>query len=238
MPDRTDDFAQRLRELTREFGSRYALAKATGIPQSSLQSYETGTKPGMDALVHLARVGNVDLNWLVRGAGEMRPPGMLPGAVFADILVVDQYELGTPEAMEAIIGQIPFSRHSLEKRGIKEPTHKTLLVVEAGSKLWSIKPGDLVLIDRSQAKLSRDGVYLLDLPGLELRGLFVFPGGRVNVVGPDLERQQFERRGRGRQRKAANSMTMRRSELLGGAGCRVVGRAVLGEVEVWVGDRT
>lgn len=234
MPDQTDDFAQRLRELTREFGTRYALAKATGIPQSTLASYESGAKPGMDALTRLAQVGNVDLNWLVRGAGEMRPPGMLPGAAFADILMVDQYELGTAQAMRIIVGHIPFSRHFLEKRGIKEPTPETLLVVEAGSKLCGIKPGDLVLIDRSQANLARDGVYLLDLPGLELRGLFVFPGGRVNVVGPDPGGPQFERKGRGR-RKGANSVTMTRGELAGlgrGAGCRVVGRAVLGEVEI------
>ena len=59
-----DNFADRLRQLVREFGSRYALAKASGIAQSTLQSYEAGSKPGMEALVRLAQVGNVDLNWL------------------------------------------------------------------------------------------------------------------------------------------------------------------------------
>jgi len=92
-------FSERLKRITKEFRSRYALAKASGIPASTLQSYEAGSKPGMDALVRLAQVGNVDLNWLVRGTGEMRPTGMLSGAIFADILMVDQYELGTAEAM-------------------------------------------------------------------------------------------------------------------------------------------
>jgi len=114
MSDIPDEFAQRLRQVTREFGSRYALAKAADIPQSTLQSYEAGSKPGMDALVRLAQVGNVDLNWLVCGTGEMRPSGMLSGAIFADLLMVDQYELGTAEAAGAVIGQVPFSRHFLE----------------------------------------------------------------------------------------------------------------------------
>ena len=75
--DRPTDFADRLRTLTREFGSRYALAKATGIPASTLQGYEAGAKPGMDALLTLARVGNVDVRWLMTGEGTMRAPGTL-----------------------------------------------------------------------------------------------------------------------------------------------------------------
>ena len=223
--------SQRLRQLTHEFGSRYALAKAADIPQSTLQSYEAGSKPGMDALVRLAQVGNVDLNWLVRGTGEMRPSGMRSGAIFADILMVDQYELGTAQAAEIIIGHIPFSRHFLEKTlGLKEPTHQTLLVVEAGSNLSHIERGDLVLIDRSQAHLSRDGVYLLDLPGVELKELFVYPGDKVTVVGPQHQGpRRFERSGRGRGRQNAGWLTMSRSELLGvgrNAVSKVVGRAI------------
>lgn len=226
-----DHFAKRLQQLIREFGSRYALAKSSGLAQSTLQSYEAGSKPGMDALARLARAGNVDLNWLLTGAGEMRPPGVLPGAAFADILMVDQYERGTALAMEIVVGQVPFSRHRLEKKlGLRNPTHKTLLVIEAGWDLYEISRGDLVLIDRGQAQLARDGVHLLDLPGMELRGLFAAPGDRVNVVGPANEglRRRLERHGRGRTRETPGWLTMSRSELLGGRGAapRVVGRAV------------
>ena len=226
-----ENFAKRLRQLIREFGSRYALAKASGIAQSTLQSYEAGSKPGMEALVRLAQVGNVDLNWLLNGIGEMRPTGVLPGAVFADILTVDQYERGTALSMEIVIGQIPFSRHFLEKKlGLKEPTHKTLLAIEAGWDLYHIAPGDLVLIDRSQAHLPRDGVYLLDFPGIELRGLFTYPGDKVNVVGPEhQESRRAERVGRGKTRRNDGWSTMSRNELLGvgrGTFSKVVGRAV------------
>jgi hypothetical protein len=226
-----DDFAQRLRQLIREFGSRYALAKTSGIAQSTLQSYEAGSKPGMEALVRLAQVGNVDLNWLLNDTGEIRPAGVLPGAVFADILTVDQYEPGTALSMEVVTSQIPFSRNFLEKKlGLTEPTHKTLLAIEAAWDLYHIARGDLVLIDRSQATFPPDGVYLLDFPGMELRALFACPGDKVNVVGPGHQGLRRSKQvGRGRTRGSSSWPTVNRSELLGigrNAVSKVVGRAV------------
>jgi hypothetical protein len=145
-----------------EFGSRYGLAKASGIPASTLQSYEAGSKPGSDALVRLVRVANLDLNWLLTGNGQIRPPGLISGAALADVLMVDQYEIGTAHSMSIIVGEAPFSRHFLEtKLRLKEPTYDWLLTVEADWNLSQIARGDLVLIDRRQAELARDGVYLL-----------------------------------------------------------------------------
>jgi transcriptional regulator with XRE-family HTH domain len=226
-----DDFAKRLRQLIREFGSRYALAKSSGIAQSTLQSYEAGSKPGMEALVRMAQVGNVDLNWLLNGTGEMRPTGVLPGAVFADILTVDQYEPETALSMEVVIGQIPFSRNFLEKKlGLTQPTHKTLLAIEAAWDLYHITRGDLVLIDRSQATFPPEGVYLLDFPGMELRALFACPGDKVNVVGSGHQGLlRLKQVGRGRTRGSSSWPTVNRNELLGigpNAVSKVIGRAV------------
>ena len=126
----------------------------------------------MDALLILARVANVDLTWLIiRGKGEMRPlVGLQPGALVKDSLIVDQYDLVMqPYPWEMVICQIPFSRNFLEsKLRLNEPTANTLLAVEAGWNLSRIVRGDLVLIDRKQATLARDGIYLLDFRGLEL----------------------------------------------------------------------
>src|SRR6267378_2046728 len=103
-PDRDpeSDFPRRLQELTEEFRSRYALSKASGIAVSTLQAYEAGSKPGLDALVFLARTGNVSLDWLLTGKGEKRPTGILPGAQLADVIMVDQYQPGTAISMEMI----------------------------------------------------------------------------------------------------------------------------------------
>jgi hypothetical protein len=70
-------------------------AKASAIAISTLQAYESGSKPGLDALVSLARTGNVCLDWLLTGKGEKRPSGMLPGKLLAEVIMVDQYQPGT-----------------------------------------------------------------------------------------------------------------------------------------------
>jgi transcriptional regulator with XRE-family HTH domain len=94
-----------------------ALAKATGIPASTLQGYEAGAKPRMDALIRLARVGNVDFNWLITGRGEIKSPGQISGAAFADIVMVNQQELGTALSMSIVIRQYPYLRSSQSTAG-------------------------------------------------------------------------------------------------------------------------
>ena len=226
-------FGQRLQLLSLEFGSRYALAKCSGIPSSTLQAYEAGAKPGMDALLILARVANVDLTWLITGKGEMRPVGLQPGALLKDFLIVDQYDLGTALSMEMVIGQIPFSRNFLEsKLRLNEPTANTLLAVEAGWNLSRIVRGDLVLIDRKQATLARDGIYLLDFPGLELRAIFRRPDGKADVIAPELDATRSGRERRHGDTRTPGSLEMPIGDLLGigpPTASKVIGRAV------WVG---
>ena len=43
-------------------------------------------------------------------------------------------------------------------------------VVEADVNLVGISRGDLVLVDSNQQDLAREGIHLLDLPGIVLRG--------------------------------------------------------------------
>ena len=227
----TTDFPERLRQVIAEYGSRYALAKISGIPASTLQSYEAGSKPGMDVLTTLARVGNVDLSWLLTGKGEIRPAGLPSGALTADFVVVDQYEMGTALSMEIVIGQVPFSRHFLESRlRLKEPSYQTLLAVEADANLFEIARGDLVLVDRKQKDLSRDGIYLLDLPGIALRAVTRCVGDKVKLTGPGTDAGPSSAPSRRPRRPMPWRVEeLRRSALLGGGRftvSKVVGRAV------------
>jgi helix-turn-helix protein len=228
----TTTFPRRLKLLAAEFGSRYALAKSSRIPASTLQSYEAGSKPGIDALTKLARAANVDLNWLATGDGKMRPEGLPSGASLADVVVVDQYEMGTALSMSVIVGQVPFSRQFLESRiRLKAADSGSLLAVEADANLLAVSRGDLVLIDRNQKDLGRDAIYLLDLPGLVLRAVTRFVGDRVRVMGPSETGRSLER-GRRRDLPEASVEEVDRSDLLGAGRCRVskvVGRAA------WIG---
>ena len=150
---------------------------------------------------------------------------MLPGNLLADVIMVDQYQPGTSLNIPMIVGQIPFSRHLLEnKLGLKAPTGETLLAIEACQNLCGIKRGDLVLVDCQRTGLIEDGVYLLNLPGLVLKEISVFPNNSVLVSGPDTEAET-----NWSEKPVRKSLKMRRSQLLGDGGFRiskVVGRAV------------
>jgi hypothetical protein len=225
------DFPLRLRQLIAEFGSRYALAKHTKIPESTLQSYEAGSKPGIAALSTLAKIGNVDINWLINGTGEIRPPGLVSGAALADFVVADQYEIGSALNMSMVIGQVPFSRHFLQSGlRLKDPDSESLLVVEADVNLVGIARGDLVLVDRNQKDLARDGIYLLDLPGIVLRAVTRYVGDKIRVMEPSNSAGRLSERSRRRGRLApARFEELSRSKLLGDGRFRsskVVGRAV------------
>ena len=167
-----EGFAARLAQIIAEYGSRYALAQASGIPVTTLQKYTLGSKPGMDALVTLGRVANVNLHWLLTGQGQMRGAGQLPGAALADVVMVDQYDPKSSLAMPVLVNQFPLSRNYLERNlHLSDPSPQSLLAIESVWSLFEVSRGDLLLIDRTQAGLTCDGVYLLDLPGFSLRRL-------------------------------------------------------------------
>ncbi|HXR36977.1 MAG TPA: helix-turn-helix domain-containing protein [Candidatus Binataceae bacterium] len=227
-------FADRLAQLIAEYGSRYALAKASGIPVTTLQNYALGSRPGIDALVTLARVGNIDLTWLLTGRGNMRGAGQLPGAALADVVMVDQYDPKASLAVPVLINQVPFSRNYLERTlRLNEPDHASLLVVESVWDLFDTMRGDLLLIDRKQADLVADGVYLLNLPGFSLRSVFTRPQGRLQIIEPQsIRNSTVNRYGRRPRDQTPHSYELDRRELLGDGrqvASKVVGRAV------WVG---
>jgi hypothetical protein len=230
----TEGFADRLAQLIAEYGSRYALAKASGIPVSTLQNYALGSKPGMDALATLARVGNVDATWLLTGKGHMRGAGQLPGAVLADVVMVDQYDPTWSLAIPRLVNEIPFSRRYLESTlRLIEPTHKSLIAIESVWNLLDTGRGDLLLIDRNQSTLAADGVYLFNLPGFSLKGVFNRFQDTLRIVEPRSTRGPIaNRQGRRARVETSDSYEIDRRELLGDGrrvASKVVGRAV------WVG---
>jgi transcriptional regulator with XRE-family HTH domain len=165
----TKNFADRLEELEKEFGSRRRLATAAGVAEGALQQYARGSKPGLDILIKIARAANVNLEWLAAGFGEKRTAALPSGATWADIVAVALYEMGSVLMIPKIIGMVPFSRDALTSRlGIKKPSYDTLMVVEADVDLAPVRRSDLVLVDRDQTSV-HDGIYLVHAPGLALR---------------------------------------------------------------------
>src|ERR1017187_10643506 len=112
-----DPFAGRFALLVKECASRYRLAKASGVSESTLQQYaQQELPPRADSLFKLAHAANASVEWLATGKGEMRPAGLLPGVAFADVVMVEQRDLHAALRMEQIRAFLPFSRAWLEHR--------------------------------------------------------------------------------------------------------------------------
>lgn len=72
-----DTFAQRLLYARQLRGlSQSALARASGISQSAITSYENGTRKSTKKIFRLAQTLRVDPVWLGLGTGAMEPSGL------------------------------------------------------------------------------------------------------------------------------------------------------------------
>jgi len=109
-----------------------------------------------------------------------------------------------------------------EKLRFRKPTFDGLLTVEADQDLGEVARGDIILFDRNQThpELERDGIYLLNLPGIVLRIIARRVGDKMLVVGPEV----------GRVRSAQRKALVSKTDIL--ARRRVSRRGLLGD-GVW-----
>jgi len=149
---RTDSdrgFIQRMEELIGEFPSRAALAKAAGLPPSSLQSYIEGDAPTRPALVALARAAEVSLEWLADNRGYKKPHPPVPDG-YAAIPVYDVRKAGGyvyPLVMAEVASWIYLKLDLFSYPGMQPAK---LFVVEAlQSRAPDIADGDLLVVDSS-----------------------------------------------------------------------------------------
>ena len=187
-----DSFAGRFALLVKEFGSRYRLAKASGVSESTLQQYsDQELPPRSDILIKLAHAANVSIEWLAAGQGEMRAAVQLPGATFADVAMVELRDMHAALHMEQIRGFLPLSRWWLEHRlGISEPNE--LMLIEADQDLLpEIRKMDLLLVDRSAGnKLRGQGLYVFSVPtGLAVKRVEVGLKRGFVVTGPGISEE-------------------------------------------------
>jgi hypothetical protein len=188
-------FAERFALLVAEFGSRYRLSKAAGVPESTLQQYSGATSvlpPRADILMKLAQTANVSVEWLAMGKGEMRPAGLVPGALLADVVMVELRDRRAALEMEQVTAHLPLSRFWLQNRlGITDAD--PLMFVEADHQLPpAVQKGDLLLVDRTmERKLpTHEGIYVLSgAVGLVVRHVRVRLDGRFVISGPNISEE-------------------------------------------------
>jgi len=195
-------FATRFAKLVGEFGSRYRLARISGVSESTLQLYgRQEVPPRADILFKLARAAHVSAEWLATGMGEMRPAGLQRRWIPEDLVMIELSAVNASLGTHQVRPLLPFDNLWLkETLGISYDPRR-LMLLEANRDLRpEIKEKDLLLVDRSAEKKppSEDGIFVFSVPtGLALRRVqvgvlrgFVVSGSEMSET---LEPTEIER---------------------------------------------
>ncbi len=183
--DSSGGFRERLRLLTERMGSANALAKASGVPQSSIRHYLGKGEPTRPVLVALAKAAGVRTGWLADGIGpmgeeEVSAAGETLDENYVRIALYDpQSDASGGSPADRVPAQNPLA---LEQSWVRNQLHVgsaplKLLYMEGDSMEPTLRQGDLVLVDRADTR-ARDGVCLLNMES----SLFV---KRLQYVSPD-----------------------------------------------------
>jgi phage repressor protein C with HTH and peptisase S24 domain/transcriptional regulator with XRE-family HTH domain len=158
----------RLAEARTEAGlSQAQLAKAVGAGQSTIASIENGRNKGSSLFLDLARALNVNVEWLMDGAGPKKgDTGAAPSAIrepaapwpFPDISEQDVRAL-PPAQLNALQGALALAIAQL-KLGVDVAPKAAQLPNPTAAALRSHKPGGLVDMDHA------DDAFPMRIPGL------------------------------------------------------------------------
>ena len=163
----TEGFKQRLRRLAELVGSVNALAKASGIAQSTIRKYFDKGEPPRSTIFRLAEAAGVRAEWLLTGAGAMQPGTDEAGT---DVVWIPDYNVcasagpGSEVGPECMDGLVAFRRDWLRNKLRVDPARLCLIHVEGDSMEPTLRPGDILLVDRSDTAV-RDGIFALGLDG-------------------------------------------------------------------------
>lgn len=163
-------FIERLQKLVAERGASVSLAEAIGVPNNTLHSWLSGSQPGRDKLLQVARATGVSLSWLIAGEGEMRPsrpPQGYQQPLWAIHIGPGAQRWGEPPPLA-------FSERLWNR--ILELSHGAipgLIEVEDDTMAPTLQPKDLALVQLSMVPMA-SGIW--HLVGIGFRRLQLLPG--------------------------------------------------------------
>lgn len=161
------EIINRLDAAIKERGSRRDFAKLANLPISTLNEILTGRRsPRFDTITAIADTLGKSLEWLRTGQDGFAPP---PEPKFVAVPVL-------PEAVSAGGGSLAerndqgaddhfmINRNFLRDMSIN-PQKAALLKVRGESMEPTLADGDMILIDRGDTDVSKDGVFVITREG-------------------------------------------------------------------------
>lgn len=154
------------------------LSELAGVSEPTMNHYEAGKRvPTVDTLLNLAEILECDPAWLLTGREpfqrDSEPPTEIEGNS-DNFVFVPQYELGTLGSGASIqssqvVDHLAFKREWVVQELRSAPDQLILIRCTGDAMEPTIKPDDLLLVDKSSEKKREDGVYLIHIDG----GLYV-----------------------------------------------------------------
>lgn len=206
MKDNFDQFPERLR-LALKGESVNSFAKKCGVTESLLRKYMSGSLPGMKHLVTISDQASVNLVWLTTGQGpvykedlqlarqeqqpfliknlEGRQVEFKPSPNLCHLPILDlraSCGLGAFISSEAVQAVFSATSSWIRRELGANPEDLSLVFADGDSMADTIKPEEIVIVDRSKAKRPGDGIWVfLYEEGLFIKRLQFIPGKQIKV---------------------------------------------------------
>ena len=184
-------FARRFKLVVDQLtqGNKKQFAELTGKSASHIYKICRGaSRPSMAYLQSLYEEFKVDLTWLLTGeqSDQAQPAGTLPNQamVFAPMFDV-QASAGSGALVhsEDINDYFAFNKTWLSRQLNVSSEQLAFVNIDGDSMLPTLNAGDNVLVDMSQATLTREGIYLLQTEeGLLAKRLKLATSGDIEVI--------------------------------------------------------
>tara|TARA_A100000171_G_C2137713_1_gene151724 strand:+ start:4195 stop:4884 length:690 start_codon:yes stop_codon:yes gene_type:complete len=190
--------------------SQAAFAKEIGAHKNSIGNYERGERtPDAGFLAKLMEAG-YNANWLLTGEGPMLLADMSAapsavslsqsGGVGDDYALIPLYDVcaaaghGSLVNSEEVADTLVFKRSWIHQELHAQPNDLYLIHVDGESMEPTLRPGDVILVDRrSAASVPRDGIYVIRMSGgLLVKRLQHLPGRKVRATSDNPAYAAFD----------------------------------------------
>jgi len=191
-----------LRICAERVGNGAALARKTGIPRRTLETYLSGSaEPKASRLAEIAQAAEVSGHWLLTGEGHPGSEGEDAVIAFSTVSrpamgdVSDRAVTAEAGKTASPNGRVDFQRRWIEAQGWRVPDLR-LVEARGDCMMPTVRDGALLLVDTSVQGLREEGIYVLDVGGVLVvrRIQFDVEGGVIATGDNPAYREQYLRR--------------------------------------------
>lgn len=191
-----------------------AIADKAGISEGTVRNLLGGATPRLDNILRIADATGVSASWLATGEGTMVAGTAAPGGAQVEAPVSasrqvkeanGEYDLvplydvraaaghGAVVEDEQVIDSLAFKRQWIQQELHASPGDLYLIYVDGESMEPTLRPGDVILVDRRSAEaVPRDGIYVLRMDGsLLVKRVQRLPGRQVKVTSDNPAYEPF-----------------------------------------------